>query len=96
MATSYLFSWREVGGFELECDWTIVLNVHLHQSTKFTPYFYVVVIRYIPVHTAKETAPLMASGLCMEERSLRNSWYMGSDCSDVRALWKSGLLPFST
>ena len=40
--------------------------------------------------------PLTASGLYMEPRSLRNSSYIGCDCSPFMASWKSGLLPLST
>ena len=32
----------------------------------------------------------------MEPSNLRKSLYMGPDCSEVRASWKSGLFPFST
>lgn len=40
--------------------------------------------------------PLTASGLYLEPNSLRKSAYIGWDSSDAIALWKSGLLPFST
>lgn len=42
------------------------------------------------------TLPLMASGLYSDPNSLRKSSYIGRDVSAFMALWKSGLLPFST